>query len=68
MTSSPRPFLTHSAELLPVERQSEWRYDTARSVSQVLIAGRWIDSVNAPESPQPQTRKTDVGQETTDDD
>jgi len=61
------PFLFHFKESIPESVHHSLRYDAQRQVSQALVQGRWIDSVDAL-SPLPGlTRETRVPRETTDD-
>lgn len=60
------PFIARYAEKTPDLPAHTFRYDSGRQVSQVLIAGCWVDSPEAFLEPQG-TRLTRVGGETTDD-
>lgn len=62
-----RPFLFRFAEPIPDHATNLLRYDSQRQISQMLIAGNWIDSPDAAGKPMADTRITRVRRETTDD-
>jgi hypothetical protein len=61
------PFLMRFSE--PIRRMEipPARYDTARSVVQVLVDGNWVDAPDAVGTVDPSTRITWIENETTDD-
>ena len=61
------PFLFAFAEPLPESPLLLLRYDASRQISQVSIAGTWIDGPDAPGPLPASTRFTKVTHETTDD-
>jgi hypothetical protein len=62
------PFVARFAERLDEAPLRTLRYDPQRQVSQVLVEGRWVDTLEAHLKTQPPgTRVTRVGGETTDD-
>lgn len=69
MTKISRPFLAYGAERLEMEagEPPPRRYNEAHSLSEIFLNGRWVRALDAPSSILPQTRKSAVGQETTDD-
>ena len=69
MTTSTEPFLLQFGEVLPRADLPPVVYDPARQVSRVQIEGRWVDVADCGEAMLGGgTKKTGVGQETTDDD
>lgn len=66
--SSPRPFLMQFAERILNDEMPVGRYDAERQITQVRVGGKWIDAVDSECTLQGSTKKTGVGQETTDDD
>lgn len=61
------PFLFHFKEPIPESAHHSLRYDAHRQVSQALVQGRWIDSVDALSPLTGLARETRVPRETTDD-
>jgi len=61
------PFIVRFATLMDEVPLYVFRYDSQRQVSQVLVDEHWVDSPEAYLNPQPGTRVTKVGGETTDD-
>lgn len=61
------PFIVRFAMPMAQVPLYVFRYDSQRQVSQVLLDQQWVDSAEAYLSPEPGTRLTRVGGETTDD-
>lgn len=62
-----RPFVFRFAELIPNRVAHMLRYDIRRQISQILVAGEWIDAPDAPGEAVPGTSITATRRETTDD-
>jgi hypothetical protein len=61
------PFLMRFSEPIRRTEIPPARYDTARSVSQVLVDGNWVDAPEAFGTGDCPTRITEIENETTDD-
>jgi hypothetical protein len=62
------PILMRFAEAIPGGPRVPFRYDLVRQISQVNCNGEWVDAVDSTLTLEASTKKTGVGQETTDDD
>jgi hypothetical protein len=63
-----QPILMQFAERIVVEPNPSLRYDTVRQIMQVKSGDHWLDAVDSGLTLEALTKKTGVGQETTDDD
>lgn len=63
----PVPFLLRFAQRLPDIPDRPLRYDAARQLGQILVEGRWVDSLDVSFGPEVETLCTKVDKETTDD-
>ncbi|MGA2260159.1 MAG: hypothetical protein ABSH28_01850 [Acidobacteriota bacterium] len=61
------PFLFCFAKPLPDPPSRQLRYDAARQIAQVFIAGEWLDTPDAPDEVIANTKITKIKMETTDD-
>src|SRR5262245_2335281 len=69
MTTEMLPFLLRFGEVIPPQDRAPIVYDPSRQMSRALVDGQWIDVADcAGELLGGVTKKTGVGQETTDDD
>lgn len=62
------PMLMRFAERIVAEPELSLRYDTLRQITLVNSGCNWIDAVDSGLTLDASTKKTGVGQETTDDD
>lgn len=63
-----RPMLLRFAERIVAEPKPSLRYDAIRQITLVNSGDHWIDAVDSGLTLDESTKKTGVGQETTDDD
>ena len=61
------PFVFQFAQIMDETDHQKMRYDAVRQISQILVAGNWVDGPDAQIESAAGTRLTDIDRETTDD-